>query len=456
MSAPARLTPLTLALSTLALATLTACSLTERGLGASPPVPDAGPPRPDATFGDAGPTPPPTVTWFEDIRPLFAAHCAGCHGPDSPTGLDLTDPADWRDGPAWWAAAAVDAVITGHMPPWMPADDCRPIIGDPRLTAGDHALLRRWSAEDFPAGAFDPLPAEPLDPAEPTGPATPPDETLAARDAYVPDFGAGDDHRCLLLGEPLAEPRYIRALDLAAHPAMTRRARLYRVPPGLADDLAALDAEHPGPGYPCAAGPGLDAAELLLARQPDTPPLAFPAGAAVVLDPGDRLVAHLHYTPTGLDPTADVPADAPAAALWLDDGPPADRVRVLGHRVGPIELEPGDTRTTAGAIAIGAPFTLIGVIPQMQTHGRRLEATLDRGGDRACLLRIDDYRPDAQATLLYAPRDWVAAQPGDVHRLRCVHHNDTDRPIGSGDDAGDIDCLVHLVTTAPYLDSDRP
>lgn len=446
---PARRLVAALALTPL----IAACELTERaGIGFETPI-DAGPlPTPDADLiADASFT--PTVTWYRDIRPIIEARCLGCHGEAGIGSLDLRHhPEEWVDGPAWWAAAAADAILDGRMPPWMPEDGCRPIANDQRLDATALGRVARWRAERLPVG--DPRDGAPTPPAMEAAPA----DRVAAGEGYVPDFSAGDDHRCRVV-EAAVSPLFVQALGVVAdQPAMVRRARVFAVDAAQTEALAALDAADPGPGFGCYGGPGV-ASELLLAWQPGDGALWFPATSAAVIEAGGRLVLQVQYDPAGLDPGAAVPVDHTGVALWLRaaDDPPADRVRVVRHAASGVRVPAGEVGTSASDFEIGRAATVIGVVPQMHAAGVAIEASVVRAdGEAACLVEIDDWQFDRQRGYLFPPEQWVAVGPDDLHRVRCAYDNRTGAaPITGGDGPGEEICADHLVMTVPWRGSAR-
>ena len=75
------------------------------------------------------------ATWTNDIEPLYARHCADCHGEagPSPTRLDTLDA--WRT----LSGRIVENVETGRMP-----------LGRPALSSAEIARIQAWSSGGFP------------------------------------------------------------------------------------------------------------------------------------------------------------------------------------------------------------------------------------------------------------------------------------------------------------------
>ena len=72
----------------------------------------------DGDVGELGPT------WYQDIAPIVAERCGGCHTPGSIGPFSLET---YEEGSAW-ASLALDAIESGQMPPWGEDDteDCQP------------------------------------------------------------------------------------------------------------------------------------------------------------------------------------------------------------------------------------------------------------------------------------------------------------------------------------------
>src|SRR5687768_165353 len=84
-----------------------------------------------AACGDDGGAAPdaaaPRVTWYQDVAPIMAEHCMGCHREGGIAPFSLTE----YEGAVEVAAVALLAVEEGVMPPWdaVDADDCAPRHG---------------------------------------------------------------------------------------------------------------------------------------------------------------------------------------------------------------------------------------------------------------------------------------------------------------------------------------
>src|SRR5262245_31471566 len=85
---------------------------------------------------DPVPEPQPRATWHQDVAPIMAQHCMGCHQPGGIGPFDMTT----YDAAAENATRMLAAIETGVMPPFdaRESPDCTPRfswVDDPRLSA---------------------------------------------------------------------------------------------------------------------------------------------------------------------------------------------------------------------------------------------------------------------------------------------------------------------------------
>lgn len=77
----------------------------------------------------------PRATWYQDVAPIVAGHCMGCHQDGGIAPFSLTEYAEAKEV----AGLMRYNVEHGIMPPWdaVDGDDCAPRFGwkdDPRLS----------------------------------------------------------------------------------------------------------------------------------------------------------------------------------------------------------------------------------------------------------------------------------------------------------------------------------
>ena len=88
---------------------------------------------------------------YADVAPIFDSKCAGCHYAGGIAPFSLTNVKQAQAH----AADILRMTQLGAMPPWPPAPDSQPLVGqDARLlTAPEKDLIARWVAAGAPAGA---------------------------------------------------------------------------------------------------------------------------------------------------------------------------------------------------------------------------------------------------------------------------------------------------------------
>lgn len=249
-------------------------------------------------------------TWYQDVAPLVAGHCQGCHKRGGIAPFALETYADAR----LWGSALPGVIQSAEMPPFLAADtaDCKPRFGfkdDPRLSDEEAQIIRRWADAGTPEG----------DASHPARLPAPPelDLTGAQVDVSIPApvtiDGTSDRFVCFSLSPDLAplaaagiDPKLLGnqlLIDGAqVHPgnaAIVHHVLVYTDPQGLSATLAG-DKGY----YDCFGGPMLDggdnnAPDLVLAWAPGAMPITAPEGVAMAIPAQGRLVMQVHYHPNG-------------------------------------------------------------------------------------------------------------------------------------------------------------
>ncbi|MEZ4470103.1 MAG: hypothetical protein R3F60_04700 [bacterium] len=254
--------------------------------------------------GEAGPT------WHQDVAPLLAEKCAGCHhaGGIAPFALD-----DFAQA-SMLVPLLVSTVEAGRMPPWgaQETEECqpRPFKDDLRLTPAQLDLLKAWQAAGTPEGdaaSAAPIPARSLDAL------ANPSLTMTPRVPFVTE-GVQDQFRCFVLDPGFTEDVHVNGAHfLAGNPLVVHHALLY-----VTEDVEEIARMDDGDGgYDCFGGPAVGA-QLVAAWAPGGIPMEFPANAGMPISAGAKFVMQIHYHPTGMS----AEEDATSVQLRLTDGPP--------------------------------------------------------------------------------------------------------------------------------------
>src|SRR5687768_1282299 len=86
------------------------------------------------------------ITWYRDILPIVRDRCQPCHQGGGVGPFSLVSYADALANHKDMA----DAVSSGYMPPWLPADGCKTFRDPRRLTPEEAARIFAWSAQGAP------------------------------------------------------------------------------------------------------------------------------------------------------------------------------------------------------------------------------------------------------------------------------------------------------------------
>lgn len=242
--------------------------------------------------GDGDTGEPLGPTWHQDIAPMVAERCAGCHreGGIAPFSLQT-----YEDGAAW-AVLAIEAMESKQMPPWGQdnTDDCQPRMGfldDPRPTEAELSLFNEW----IDAGTLegDPDNAAPLPPA--------PELSLVNPDHELPipaavEIAPGSDQFwCLVMDPALDEDIFVNGAQIIpGNDLIVHHALVYVDANSDSDNLVDADGR-----YPCFGGPDIDGA-LIAVWAPGVPPQQTPDDVAFLIPAGSKLVMQVHYHPTGV------------------------------------------------------------------------------------------------------------------------------------------------------------
>lgn len=364
--------------------------------GTPPPEPATAAP-PAGTVGTAHEarltfdSPPPVVSFREQIAPLVHQHCAECHRDGGGAPMDLT----CYDEAAGWAPMMAEVAASGRMPPWSADPRYGRFRNERRITDTEKELLRLFAAQ----GALEGPRERELPEAAPA----PGDWTIGDPDLVVelpepqqvPAEGVLP-FRSAILRTHLPEDRFIQAIE--CRPTATQVVHhivLFQVPTDVPDELAA---EH-SILFPDA---------VLGGYVPGAPASWYRPGYGRRLRKGARIVASLHYTPNGRPAV-----DRTRVAIRFTPGVPEHEVRggLLANTS--LDIPPGEANARFFAIEpIERPIDLLSFQVHMHARGRRFRYELVRGGGRRVLLDVNPF--DWMWQHFYELEQPVRALPGDL------------------------------------------
>ncbi|MES1184023.1 MAG: hypothetical protein ABUL60_09410 [Myxococcales bacterium] len=389
----------------------------------------------------AGNAPTPSVTYWQDARPLLEEKCVGCHNRAGIAPFALDDYATARQ----YAAALAADTEARVMPPWPPGALSPPMLHDRSLTAEQIQLFADWAS----GGALE---GDPDAPAEVTPPelAVLPSVDVSADIGvdYVPPSDVKDEYRCFLLELGTTEDRVSLGYRVTpGNPKIVHHVITTLFDGSSVEALRALDDETPDrAGWPCAGGPVPLAAEAKLkpvgalgSWVPGVSVVLYPNGTGARVPSGSVAVMQVHYNLDG-EPAPDrTKIDVAFAAAGEE---PAQNLSTLRIRNNRIRIPAGakdvavETTMTASELASGRFYpdgiaTLRMVAGHMHMVGVQTSLTLERAnGEKSVLLDIPAWDFHWQGS-------YTLATPIDLHAddkvtLRCVYDNTPEHLSAAG------------------------
>ncbi len=369
-------------------------------------------------------------TWDDDVAPLLAARCVGCHRADGAAFSLESYEAARSFGPA--IAHDVEARI---MPPWPPTDGegCPPFQGDRHLARGDIDLLRRWVSDGMPrGGAGSPISVPPS-----FGVLEGISVELGPDAPYQPKIDS-DDYHCFLVDPGLTEDAFITAYRVAAGRAV-HHLEIWEVEDdGDVPKLASLDALTPEPGFECTQWPGYLVRNLSV-WGPSDPVRRHPAGTGVRLRAGKKIVLQVHYHQATVPDQTHVGL---ALASHVDH-----EASLMMMAPGYFTLPPREPGITVHAsMKITDPLTLWGVRGHMHRLGSAIHIRREHPNGPECLLSIPSWSADWQ--LMYFYDHPIDLAPGDTIDTDCTYNTmSKSTPVRDGITADDEMCNGYLYVT---------
>jgi hypothetical protein len=244
-------------------------------------------------------------TW-NDVAPVFAEKCTGCHTQGGIAPFSLRNP---RSAKAH-ATGILMMTRYGAMPPWMPGRDSPEYRGQTRriLTAAEKDLIARWVRGGAKLGA-----GRSIAPGGTGSTAPGTTMTLAAAKAYRPHAAVGslDDYHCFVLEPHLTQDMYVTSAVIKPQQGgIVHHVILFEAAGENAREARQLNAASGGNGWTCFGGPGLTethpdasaassdrlgAPQWISAWVPGHTTNDTPSGTGVLLHAGSAIVMQVHY-----------------------------------------------------------------------------------------------------------------------------------------------------------------
>ena len=398
-------------------------------------------------------------SFAKDVRPILENNCASCHQPGK------IGSHTWTLTSAQDASEVADglAIVTKSkfMPPW-PASELSVPFAHPRgLTTAQIKTVTDWAAA---GGKLDVDPKSKVKPSkEDEVPLPRADKVVKMAEPYQGSSAKRDDYRCFILDPQVTAPSFLTGFTFdpdqiqIVHHAIVTRVRTRQL--GI---VQGQDAGEAGPGWSCPGGMGAGIGDRVAGWVPGQRPADFADGDGFDFQPGDVLVAQIHYhydkespadqsgmtlefakDPTNIRPLqsvtligpVEIPCPAGGTGVLCDRaasvaeagerfGPAGAAIPNLLHRLcgtTPEQLaaaSDGVTSSTTCDYPMRSTGEIISVLGHMHEIGSGYRMTLNPGTpEEKVLLDIPVWNFNWQ--LSYAPVDPVPIEKGDTVRVTC-------------------------------------
>lgn len=374
------------------------------------------------------------VTYYEDVRPILAENCLGCHNAEgiAPFGLGTYEEAQIV------SERMMNATTARIMPPFLVdnSGDCNTFRDAAWLTDEEIDTIAEWHRQGTPMG--NPSTPEPEVTPRPTL-----DGATRRIDMgvdYVPDDSRDDDYRCFVIPSP--GEGFVTGYEV--HPGnslMVHHVIVYAPSDAAAGaEAMELDAAEAGPGYTCFGSAIVDSAPVVL-WAPGGGATNFPAGTGLELEAGVPLVMQVHYSllaEQGMDRTT---VDIEIA----DSATPAYIVPMVNFSFAlPPRMPEVSSSSTASLASLPITVRAYGTFPHMHTMGTALRVDrINEDGSETCM--TDVPRWDFQWQLAYWYDEPLRISPDDSVRITCTWNTMTaDETTTWGESTQDEMCLNYF------------
>lgn len=323
------------------------------------------------------------ITFNEHIGPIVHSHCSSCHRPGKAAPFPLLTYEDVAK-----RAPLIRAVTQSrYMPPWHAEPGYGSFKGERRMLDSEVDLLARWIDGGAPEGSGPP--AAPPEFASDWTLGTP-DAVVEMEQAFTVPADGPDVYRNFVARIPIAEDRWVRAIEFRPRARTVVHHSLFRADPsGRAREL---DTKDDAPGFGGMAG-GISGSFSLGGWAVGGNAREFPEEAPILVPAGSDFLFQSHFHPSGKEET-----EVSAAALYFTDRP-ATRTRLsipLPPRFGAgagIEIAPGESDfTIAESFTLPAAIDIHAVTPHAHYIGKEFKGWAELpSGEEVPLIWIKDW-----------------------------------------------------------------
>jgi len=362
------------------------------------------------------PRPKGTLTFNKDIAPIIFKQCSGCHRPGQSAPFSLLTYADAKKRSQEIAEVTAKRI----MPPWLPEPGYGEFAEARILSAEELGQVGQWISEGAIEGEG---PAPPLPKWSEGWQLGEPDLAVKMAEPYTLAAEGQDVYRNFVIGVPVSETRYVRAIEFQpGNPKIVHHAfmRFDRT-----SQSRQKDEQDPLPGFDGLHSPRTALAPdgHFLSWQPGKVPSRGVEKLAWRLDKGTDLVLQVHMQPSGKPETLQS-----AVGFHFAEKPAASSLFKIGLSSYAIDIPPGQKDyVIEDSYVLPIDVEVLAALPHAHYLGKELRgyATLP-DGTKKWLLLIKQWNFDWQGDYRYA--NPVALPKGATITMQFIYDNSADNP----------------------------
>lgn len=331
----------------------------------------------------------PVPTWTDDIGPLMAVNCMGCHRPGQVAPMSFLS----YDDVVPWARSIRMVVRERIMPPWHADPQWGHFVNDRRLSEHEITTMLAWieagsprgdgtfAAPSYPDGGWSLAASE-----------GPPDYVFEMEDEWQMPADGPDIYQHVYISTSHTEDIWLRGIQARGNSRIVHHIDIM--------------AEHPD-----------ESRALLGIDLPGKPADFFPEGSAILFPAGSQLRLTMHYHPNG-----ETQTNRTRVGVWLARAPV--EYEVIGDLVTDqtFEIPPYEANYEHRAVKVfEEEADLLVLNPHMHYRGRDFMFQLVQpDGHEETLLYVPNYNIYWQ--MVYKLAEPIHLQKGA--ELRTVGHFD--------------------------------
>ncbi len=376
-------------------------------------------------FTSAAATIQSPVTFNQDVAPVLAKNCQGCHRPGEAAPFSLLTYEQARP----WAKAIKEAVLLKKMPPWFADPHYGKFSNDRSLSQKEIDTLVAWADAGAPQGDPNIVPAQA---SFVEGWRIPkPDVVFQMPNAFEVPAEGTIEYQYIVVPTGFTEDKWVQFAE--ARPG--NRALVHHIIAFIREPGSKWlkDAKPGVPFVPVKKKDGADEdsgeqGEFLVGYAPGTLPEILEPGQAKLIKAGADIVFQMHYTANRTAGT-----DQSRVGLVFAKEPPKQRAFTLAAANNKFKIPPGDANYQVdSSFELGTQVTLTALLPHMHLRGKDFEyRVIYPTGETQTLLRVPAYSFSWQ--LSYYPVKPLVLPKGT--KIECTAHFDNSPNNPSNPDA---------------------